>query len=139
MMHLSADWSISDRFMFFFKQTTAYGKRISDWSSDVCSSDLPGRRSRRRWLCPYLRRVAWPGDRRRARRNQRPHLLPPLRSGTDRKSAVLGKSVLVRVDLGGRCFIQTKRNLLTMESGHRVYIHVSIIILYRLTTNSHRH
>src|SRR3546814_8931756 len=26
--------------MFFFKQKTAYGVRISDWSSDVCSSDL---------------------------------------------------------------------------------------------------
>src|SRR3546814_9355755 len=25
---------------FFFKQTTAYEMRISDWSSDVCSSDL---------------------------------------------------------------------------------------------------
>src|SRR3546814_9415208 len=25
---------------FFFKQRTAYGVRISDWSSDVCSSDL---------------------------------------------------------------------------------------------------
>src|SRR3546814_8174984 len=25
----------------FFKQKTAYGMRISDWSSDVCSSDLP--------------------------------------------------------------------------------------------------
>src|SRR3546814_3667093 len=31
---------------FFFKQKTAYEMRISDWSSDVCSSDLrasPGR------------------------------------------------------------------------------------------------
>src|SRR3546814_3229365 len=27
-------------FMFFFKQKTAYEMRISDWSSDVCSSDL---------------------------------------------------------------------------------------------------
>src|SRR3546814_1109966 len=27
---------------FFFKQTTAYEMRISDWSSDVCSSDLRG-------------------------------------------------------------------------------------------------
>src|SRR3546814_18330041 len=26
---------------FFFKQKTAYEWRISDWSSDVCSSDLP--------------------------------------------------------------------------------------------------
>src|SRR3546814_19893127 len=25
---------------FFFKQKTAYERRISDWSSDVCSSDL---------------------------------------------------------------------------------------------------
>src|SRR3546814_17336516 len=28
---------------FFFKQKTAYEMRISDWSSDVCSSDLIGR------------------------------------------------------------------------------------------------
>src|SRR3546814_9979748 len=28
-------------FCFFFKQKTAYEMRISDWSSDVCSSDLP--------------------------------------------------------------------------------------------------
>src|SRR3546814_11573742 len=26
--------------VFFFKQNTAYEMRISDWSSDVCSSDL---------------------------------------------------------------------------------------------------
>src|SRR3546814_7055523 len=32
---------------FFFKQKTAYEMRISDWSSDVCSSDL-----RRRSACP---------------------------------------------------------------------------------------
>src|SRR3546814_6955003 len=30
---------------FFFKQKTAYEMRISDWSSDVCSSDLFGARS----------------------------------------------------------------------------------------------
>src|SRR3546814_2689308 len=32
---------------FFFKQKTAYEMRISDWSSDVCSSDLPHARDRR--------------------------------------------------------------------------------------------
>src|SRR3546814_4841487 len=48
-------WSVlmSVSFVFFFKQKTAYEMRISDWSSDVCSSDLvfgldrmifPGRR-----------------------------------------------------------------------------------------------
>src|SRR3546814_8902151 len=29
-------------YVFFFKQKTAYEMRISDWSSDVCSSDLRG-------------------------------------------------------------------------------------------------
>src|SRR3546814_7151487 len=33
---------------FFFKQKTAYEMRISDWSSDVCSSDLP-------LCCGYIR------------------------------------------------------------------------------------
>src|SRR3546814_4185679 len=32
-------------YIFFFKQKTAYEMRISDWSSDVCSSDLW-----RKWL-----------------------------------------------------------------------------------------
>src|SRR3546814_8738912 len=30
----------ADCLVFFFKQKTAYEMRISDWSSDVCSSDL---------------------------------------------------------------------------------------------------
>src|SRR3546814_5104398 len=35
--------------MFFFKQRTAYEMRISDWSSDVCSSDLWGTVIERGW------------------------------------------------------------------------------------------
>src|SRR3546814_16072529 len=34
---------------FFFKQKTAYEMRISDWSSDVCSSDLHGVPDPRGW------------------------------------------------------------------------------------------
>src|SRR3546814_11526550 len=34
-------------FVFFFKQKTAYEMRISDWSSDVCSSDLG-------WRIPFV-------------------------------------------------------------------------------------
>src|SRR3546814_5321755 len=34
---------VRDVYVFFFKQKTAYEMRISDWSSDVCSSDLPAR------------------------------------------------------------------------------------------------
>src|SRR3546814_2305415 len=41
---VSADCSCMDSqsfsCLFFFKQKTAYEMRISDWSSDVCSSDL---------------------------------------------------------------------------------------------------
>src|SRR3546814_3875335 len=33
-------WCVGVFFFFFFKQKTAYEMRISDWSSDVCSSDL---------------------------------------------------------------------------------------------------
>src|SRR3546814_3923060 len=61
---------------FFFKQKTAYEMRISDWSSDVCSSDLTSPagdamarsdrtrdRSARDAAAPHLR---CRGDRRRA-------------------------------------------------------------------------
>src|SRR3546814_4807345 len=45
---------------FFFKQKTAYEMRISDWSSDVCSSDLRSlqwslaRSAWRQRRCPFL-------------------------------------------------------------------------------------
>src|SRR3546814_5273828 len=42
-------------FFFFFKQKTAYEMRISDWSSDVCSSDLVLREIIHRF--PWLRHV----------------------------------------------------------------------------------
>src|SRR3546814_9711785 len=36
-------FSLGALLFFFFKQKTAYEMRISDWSSDVCSSDLRAR------------------------------------------------------------------------------------------------
>src|SRR3546814_3694714 len=41
-------------FFFFFKQKTAYEMRISDWSSDVCSSDLPAADIARREPAAFL-------------------------------------------------------------------------------------
>src|SRR3546814_8066730 len=38
LLWLTGVWSVVS--FFFFKQKTAYERRISDWSSDVCSSDL---------------------------------------------------------------------------------------------------
>src|SRR3546814_8990525 len=55
-------------FFFFFKQKTAYEMRISDWSSDVCSSDLP---AQTRSHQPGDGRLSGPGkpsDRHEARR-----------------------------------------------------------------------
>src|SRR3546814_4951283 len=73
-------------FFFFFKQKTAYEMRISDWSSDVCSSDLRqktldagarGRRSVRLPRCyatpsvtPDLFRHPTRRERRRSRRSE---------------------------------------------------------------------
>src|SRR3546814_14631985 len=42
-------------FVFFFKQKTAYEMRISDWSSDVCSSDLHDLRAAQRAGAEVLR------------------------------------------------------------------------------------
>src|SRR3546814_4405100 len=39
-MYVLVHWSVLS--FVFFKQKTAYEMRISDWSSDVCSSDLRG-------------------------------------------------------------------------------------------------
>src|SRR3546814_2519485 len=45
--------------VFFFKQKTAYEMRISDWSSDVCSSDLFGRHERARLAGACVHRLQY--------------------------------------------------------------------------------
>src|SRR3546814_14569821 len=78
---------------FFFKQKTAYEWRISDWSSDVCSSDL-GLRLQPAVAPPRVHRAAlllpradlhglFPARRRRARR-------APALSGAQGPSRALG-------------------------------------------------
>src|SRR3546814_11528443 len=89
--------------MFFFKQKTAFEVRISDWSSDVCSSDLifPDGYDSTKMFWFVDGKTAYGG---------RAALLPLLLSILkDRKSVVSGKSVSVRVDLGGRCIINKKK------------------------------
>src|SRR3546814_13815622 len=112
--------------IFLFKQKTAYEVRISDWSSDVCSSDLrePGLHQLRRGLVGVGTgghrtspvggchrhddrappNVTWYGT---ARAKNFPEAV--LRRDikiSDRKSVVSGKSVSVRVDIGGLCIIR---------------------------------
>src|SRR3546814_18427393 len=121
-------------FFFFFKQKAAYELRISDWSSDVCSSDL---RRWRRWRNSRLhadrRRGRRDTDRRRRsdRRRRRSVLLLGRRrhllfrgwrffdiQGGDRKSVGEGKRVSVSVDLGGARLLKKKKY------GHHTYINV---------------
>src|SRR3546814_19588927 len=114
----------------FFKQKTAYVMRISDGSSDVCSSDLVS--SRRATYCAAP--VAF-SESDSTSRLSAPAIavcsttsrLPPLRPRgsrrcfADRKSVVQGQRVSVRVDLGGRRIIkkQSKYNY----TGPRNYEH----------------
>src|SRR3546814_5392867 len=96
---------------FFFKQKTAYEMRISDWSSDVCSSDLPT--GSRRCRPSVFRRSPSPAapmsaNRASLTRLQGGRRLPAYRTRPvgDRKSVVEGKRVSVLVDLGGRRIIK---------------------------------
>src|SRR3546814_4365751 len=102
------------------QQQTAYELRISDWSADVCSSDLrpPAAGGRLTGGCRHaqlrgLRRG--PGNRgpegaeADGTAAPQPHalLLPGRGRAADaRKSVVSGKRVSVRVDLGGRRIIK---------------------------------
>src|SRR3546814_13448354 len=99
---------------FFFKQKTAYEMRISDWSSDVCSSDLAAPCAHDRENIPRLRS---PPRHRAGATTAGCRLAPQPRPRAcalthpacgDRKSAVEGKSVSVRVELGGRLIIKQK-------------------------------
>src|SRR3546814_14072889 len=113
--------------LFFFKQKTAYEMRISDWSSDVCSSDLDGdfrgslgeaagnyivldlgegRYATYEHLKPGL--LVEPGDRVEKGEVIAAPGMTGQATGPDRQSAVTGKSVSVRVELGGRRIINNK-------------------------------
>src|SRR3546814_12989291 len=108
--------------------------RISDWSSDVCSSDLEGLRRRR----------MFPGDAERRRRAKAEAPIvgrlaqhedqfgtggasagePSPHQGA-RKSDVEGKSVSVRVDLGGRGNIKQRRiSHINMPEEFTTYMYV---------------
>src|SRR3546814_19271833 len=103
--------------------------RISDWSSDVCSSDL--QRGTRAFLGSPMHIVV--GEQLSALRRGRAH--DQVCVQRDRKSVVQGKSVSVRVDLGGRRSIKKKKtapiNLSEYYIDIQIY-HITIRIIYTL-------
>src|SRR3546814_17674926 len=105
--------------------------RISDWSSDVCSSDLaPQHEVNLLLLRPHPEEAAphtatggclegcatrWHSVATScSRRDKRGSA-----ASGDRKSVVEGKSVSVRVDLGGRRIIKKKRKRREDNDGHK--------------------
>src|SRR3546814_2909622 len=91
-------------FLFFFKQKTAYEMRISDWSSDVCSSDLVAggdRRDHGAVLGVRLAGALTGGEGGGSEQQQG--------RGERSEERRVGKSVSVRVDLGGRRIIKKKK------------------------------
>src|SRR3546814_15621563 len=101
--------------------------RISDWSSDVCSSDLPGNADLGAWLACQTSHPGGNDHRscaprswrcpRRLRGRQGRRAPPP-----DRKSAESGKSVSVRVDLGGgRLSKKEKNDMMGQRVTERIY------------------
>src|SRR3546814_17561760 len=110
--------------------------RISDWSSDVCSSDLAIARWREKAGIrkgPLFRRVETHFDGSVAAiGTERLHPNSITLIYRDRKSVVSGKSVSVRVDLGGRRIIKKKRTTMI------IYKFVSIETLKYKPDTSHK-
>src|SRR3546814_18907594 len=97
--------------------------RISDWSSDVCSSDLlaPTNPFAVVILAQLDANATRDGPARMARKTElvlglylwgfsRDNVIKLFRIIEDRKSVVKGKSVSVRVDLGGRRILKKKKH-----------------------------
>src|SRR3546814_6991863 len=95
---------------FFFRQKTEYEMRISDWISDFCSSDLewPPDDASPKITSPACTRLPVSASSRstaptvKPARSYSPSGYMPGISAVDRNSVVSGKSVSVRVDIGGR-------------------------------------
>src|SRR3546814_17195212 len=89
-------------FIFLFKQGTAYGQRISDWSSDVCSSDLRSTTCSRALRRKQCRTSTWPSAFPRPKASHWNDLLPPLRRPGVRKAVCepLARGLTSAIELG---------------------------------------
>src|SRR3546814_17055115 len=112
--------------------------RISDWSSDVCSSDLSRmpRSATPSVLAGQMSMIAskiaqpattrsarsWPmhGRPERSASDMRDSIVLTSRIESDRKSVVSGKRVSGCVDLGGRRIIKKKKDIETYDNNHNI-------------------
>src|SRR3546814_12064430 len=113
-------YSVCTCYIFFFKQKTAYEMRISDWSSDVCSSDLR--------FCRRIGGRAGDGNGWQRQRNgeqgcqwvqgHRTHSKLDCAQATRSEERRVGKECVVSVDLGGRRIIK-KKNMRNIRRRHQ--------------------
>src|SRR3546814_2507821 len=103
-----------------FKQKTAYEMPISDWSSDVCSSDLLSHPALQCFVANSARDadILAPGEKDVHLDDVvEPHAAGPQGvQHVDRTCVVWGKSVSVRVDLGGRRILKKKNEGILQSS-----------------------
>src|SRR3546814_12385937 len=109
--------------------------RISDWSSDVCSSDLPlPVPGRIKWILPAHR---IPGSRRSStdcRWSRRPATGSGSNGSRQRsEERRVGKEVSVRVDLGGRRIIKKKNTVYITTNPHLILNHTTMLLFIILS------
>src|SRR3546814_20647195 len=114
-------------FFFFFTQMTAYERRISDWSSDVCSSDRPGTGGTKGAapvaITAMSKPITSPVPSLTVRASRSIEVTAVSRTSRtrgssyspsgDRKSVGEGQGVSVRVDSGGRPLMKKKNKYTT--------------------------
>src|SRR3546814_5163335 len=99
--------------VFFFKQKTAYDMRISDWSSDVCSSDLaPG--VRRSPHAPWTALPTAGPARGRSRRSARPRAARHRTSRSEEHTSELQS--LMRISYAVFCLKKKKKQSYSTDS-----------------------
>src|SRR3546814_9297723 len=128
-----------DFLFFFFKQKTAYEMRISDWSSDVCSSDLYSDKTfipTIKKLFPHIKKEE---DAKEKILGQAQYLLDCLEMTHRGMMAMrseerrVGKECVSSVDLGGRRIIKKKKKKIKIHSVKKKEIkkHMTVIMILK--------
>src|SRR3546814_4038134 len=118
--------------VFCVKQKTAYALRISDWSSDVCSSDLLANRDARARPDRELQSRR-EGNRRRRRAVERPPLDPPAPGDQDRLA--VGGEVVARDQVEpGRAVHRSEEHTSELQSLMRISYAVFCLKKKKTTT-----
>src|SRR3546814_3050781 len=120
-------------FFFFFKQKTAYEMRISDWSSDVCSSDLRSPKSDAKATLDKI--TGAPAERNRSASSlQLASTEELVRGSVCSASTALWRSTRMRAVLGGDKVIMMRSEEHTSELQSLMRISYAVFCLKKKNT-----